>query len=230
LRCSHVVCKVDDIGAAVRDFAGAGFSVEWGSDPRRARNALIWFSQGPFIELFEVPPAYGMLRWPFTVLYGRAAGERLARWTRSGRGWCDVALETDATDLAPARAALRAAGVNVSRVIEGSRTRPDGQRVRYQLLMPLSARLPFVVSAYDPPQRPQRVVHTNGAQQIARVHLAVSAADRRRYDALAGDDAWLHPEEATETRVLRVELRGLRDELDPSRLHGAVLTSTRTPA
>src|SRR5262249_54346468 len=51
LRCSHVLCTVDDIARAVADYTELGFTVEWGSDPRQAHNALIWFAEGPFIEL-----------------------------------------------------------------------------------------------------------------------------------------------------------------------------------
>ena len=230
LSCGHVVCRVDDLQAGVRDFTDVGFTVEWGSDPRRASSAFIWFAQGPFIELLAPSPSFAILRWPMAALYGRAMGERIAHWRRPGEGWLDVALETDTTELASARAALRAAGVRVSKVVSGSRTRPDGERVRYQLLAPLSAGLPFVVSAYDPPQRPARVAHPNGAREIVAVHVAVSAADRRSYDALAGEDRWLHAEEAARSGVRGVRLGGLRDELDPTRLHGAVLTRAEGPA
>jgi catechol 2,3-dioxygenase-like lactoylglutathione lyase family enzyme len=221
LRCSHVVCRVADIEVAVRDFTDLGFTVEWGSDPKRADNALIWFAEGPFIELLRPPPP--AMRWPLTALYGRAVAGRIARWARSGEGWCDVALETDATELAPTRAALQAAGVDVSRIVKGKRTRPDGQPVRYEFLAPAPPRLPFVVSAYDPPQRPAHVAHANGALALTCVRLRVSDADRARYELLAGEDRWLRPEAAAETGVRAVELSGLRDELDPARLHGAVV-------
>ncbi|TMC12765.1 MAG: VOC family protein [Chloroflexi bacterium] len=156
LRCSHLLCTVHDLGQAVKDFRDLGFTVEWGSDPRRAHNALIWFPEGPFIELAHFPPSVG-------ASADGALGERLARWVAPGEGWRDVALETDATDLAGARTWLEAAGVDVSPVMDGMRVRPDGEEVRYQYLMPHSARLPFVVSAYDPPQRPEAVTHPNGA-------------------------------------------------------------------
>ena len=217
LRCSHLLCTVHDLGQAVKDFRDLGFTVEWGSDPRRAHNALIWFPEGPFIELAHFPPSVG-------ASADGALGERLARWVAPGEGWRDVALETDATDLAGARTWLEAAGVDVSPVMDGMRVRPDGEEVRYQYLMPHSARLPFVVSAYDPPQRPEAVTHPNGASRISRVHVTVSLGDRKTYDAMAAGDRWLRPEEGATTEVRAVELAGLRDAFDPGRLHGAVVT------
>ncbi|MGN9841245.1 VOC family protein [Nonomuraea sp. H19] len=224
LKCSHILCKVDDIRAAVGDYSSLGFSVEWGSAPERAHNALIWFDDGPFIELFQLPSRFALLRWPFATIFGTAAGERLARWARPGEGWRDLAVETEDTELAGVRAALRRKNVRVSRVMKGKRVRPDGGTVRYQFLASSPAELPFVVSAYDPPQRPERVVHPNGARGVARVRMGVSAADRASFDALVGEGRWLSAEPAATTGVLGVELHGLAADLDPRRLHGAVLT------
>ncbi|WKX69038.1 VOC family protein [Streptomyces sp. XD-27] len=225
LKCSHVLCKVDDLRATVRDYEELGFTVEWGSAPERAHNALIWFAEGPFIELFELPRAFAFLRWPLGAVFGAAAGARLARWAGPGEGWRDLALETADTDLAGVRSALRGAGVPVSRVMKGRRTRPDGGPVRYQFLAPRPAALPFVVSAYDPPQRPARIVHPNGARGIARVRMGVAEADRPFYDALIGEDRWLAAEPAARTGVLGVAVAGLESEPDPAKLHGAQLTA-----
>ncbi len=225
LRTSHLVYKVDDIRVLVRDYTELGFTVEYGSDPARAHNALLWFAEGPFIEFFQLHHAFGLLRGPLSAAYGLGAGERLRHWARPGEGWRDLALETDDLTLDRTRAALRAAGVPLSRVIKGRRTRPDGDLVRYQFLAPRPARLPFVVSAYDPPQRPAHVVHPNGAQGIARVRMGVTDADRGSFDALIGEDRWLAVEPAAHTGLLGVELAGLKADLDPGKLHGAAFTA-----
>lgn len=228
LRCSHVLCKVDDVRTVVRDYEDLGFTVEWGSAPERAHNALLWFEEGPFIEFFQLPSAFRLVKWPMSAVYGTAAGERLARWARPGEGWRDLALETDDTELGAAHRSLRSSGVPVSRVMKGRRTRPDGVPVRYQFLTARPARLPFVVSAYDPPQRPAAVHHPNGARRITRVRLGVADADRAAFDALA---AHLEPggplavEPAAQTGVVAVELAGLTGLLDTAKLHGAVLAA-----
>lgn len=193
LRCSHVLGKVDDISTAVQDFTDLGFTVAWGSAPGHAHNALIWFDSGPFIELFELPSAMRLL-WPVMVAArGRTAADRIARWARAAPGWCDVALETESTDLTAARAALRSNGIVVSPVMRGKRTPPGGDPVRYQFLATRPARLPFVVSSYDPPQRPASTMHANGATHIDSVTLGVATADRAPYDRLIGPDPWLRP-------------------------------------
>ncbi|MFF2081293.1 VOC family protein [Kitasatospora sp. NPDC058162] len=223
LTCSHVLCKVDDIRSAVRDFTDLGFTVEWGSTPAKAHNALIWFEQGPFIELFELPSRFALLRGPFGLAYGPAAGARLAKWARPGEGWRDVALETSGFELSGTRHDLRARGLAASRVMTGRRTRPDGQPVRYRFLTPAPAGLPFIVSAYHPPQRPAQVTHANGALGVSRVRMGVAAGDHAAFGTLVGADPWLTPEPADRTRVLHVELAGLTHPLDAAALHGAEL-------
>ncbi|WP_019548766.1 VOC family protein [Streptomyces sulphureus] len=230
LRTSHILCKVDDVRAVVRDYQKLGFTVEYGSAPERAHNALLWFPEGPFIEFFQLPPAFRLLKWPMSVYGGSPAGARLTRWARRGTGWCDLALETSDTRLDAARAALRAGGVRVSRAMGGKRTRPDGQLVRYQFLAASPDRLPFVVSSYDPPQRPLGIRHANGARRISAVHMEVAEADRPAFDtmthaaALPADDV-LRVASGPRTRVVSVELSGLTDPVPDTPVHGAVLTA-----
>jgi hypothetical protein len=223
LRSSHILCKVDDIHSLVSDYRELGFTVDWGSAPERAHNALVWFDEGPFLEFFELPARFALLRWPFGVVNGAPAGQRLAKWARAAEGWCDLALECDGTELAGTRSELVAAGARVSKVMNGKRVRPDGLPVRYQYLAPAPSVLPFVVSAYDPPQRPERVTHPNGARAVARIRYGVADRDRADLAALVGDDRWLCREPADRTAVLGVELAGLETVLDPAKLHGAVL-------
>ncbi|MEV0281100.1 VOC family protein [Streptomyces sp. NPDC050610] len=228
LRCSHVLCKVDDVGAVVRDYEALGFTVVYGSAPERAHNALLWFEEGPFIEFFQLPSAFRLLRWPMAAVNGRAAGERLTRWARRGEGWRDLALETDDTALAGVHTTLRDGGVRVSRVMNGRRKPPDGALVRYQFLATRPAELPFAVSSYDPPQRPATVRHPNGARRIGRVRYGVSDRDRAAFDRLAvhlDPGGPLIVEPAPATGVLAVGIDGLTGPLDPGRTHGAVLSA-----
>ncbi|MFH8630475.1 VOC family protein [Streptomyces lydicus] len=233
LSCSHVLCKVDDIRSVVRDYQDLGFTVEWGSAPERAHNALLWFERGPFIEFFQLPPAFRLLKWPMSAVNGVAAGDRLARWARPGEGWRDLALETETTGLRGAHRALRVGGIPVSRVMKGRRTRPDDVRVRYEFLATRPARLPFVVSAYDPPQRPAQVRHPNGATHISAVRLGIADRDRAAFDALAGhltEAGPLRVEQAPHTGVIDVELAGLDGHLDSSKLHGAAFSAAVPPS
>ncbi|MEK4063318.1 MULTISPECIES: VOC family protein [unclassified Paenibacillus] len=237
LKCSHILCRVNDIAEVVRNYEALGFSVQWGSAPERALNALIWFEEGPFIELFQVPKSLTFLIPPLGLLFGRAAGRRWTYWAKAKEGWCDVALEPDeraavqgqpqnvgrVEQLAAIRQSLREAGLATSRVIHGNRTRPDRTKVKYSLFTTEPLGLPFIVSVYDPPQRPEMIRHPNGATGIGWVRMGVAAEHLPAMKLLAAGDRWLRFEDAPQTKVLEVGLSGLDDLLDASRMHGAVL-------
>lgn len=227
LRASHVWLRVDDLHRAVAELRDLGFAVEWGSDPKSARNAMIWFADGPFIEISAVPPFLARLRWLIAIRHGRATGDRIARWADPATGWRDLALETDDKDLTATRDRLRGAGIDVGRIVRGSRTRPDGDTVTYQFLAVRPDRLPFVVSSYVPPQRPSYVAHPNGATGVHAIHVGVAPVDAAAFDALADDRAGLVVHRATETGVLEVELDGLAESIPAERLQGAAITRRR---
>ena len=46
----HIVYKADDLQAAVEKFRAQGFEVEYGR-AKNPSNALIYFSQGPYLEI-----------------------------------------------------------------------------------------------------------------------------------------------------------------------------------
>lgn len=239
LKCSHILCKVDDISKVVRNYEALGFCVQWGSAPERALNAMIWFEEGPFIELFQIPKSLMFFIPPLGLIFGRAAGRRWAYWAKAEEGWCDVALEPDeraalfgqlqyagrVEQLAAIRQSLREAGLATSRLIHGSRTRPDRTKVKYSLFATEPLGLPFVVSVYDPPQRPGKIRHPNGATGIEWVRMGVAAEHLPAMQLLAAGDKWLRFADAPQTRVLEVGLSGLRGTLDDSRMHGAVVKS-----
>lgn len=238
LKCSHIICRVNNIADAVRDFKSLGFTIEWGSAPERAHNALLWFEQGPFIEFFQMPKPFTYLSFPLGLIYGRAAGDRWSCWSKAAEGWCDVALEpkhienperTDMEEkyreLGRIKLAVNNTGISTSRIIKGKRTRSDGITVRYSLFAPMPVGLPFVVSHYDPPQRPEKIEHPNGASGVEWVKVGVAENLIPQFNTLISGDKWLRITPTAKTEVLEVGLSGLKKCLDEKLLHGAVFSA-----
>lgn len=231
MRCSHILHRVDDIHAAVRAFQQVGFTVVYGRRPDRSSNALIWFEEGPFIELVRVPRLSLPLRWAVQLYGGRGLRRRVERWAGQDHSWIDVSVETDDESIGAERDRLVAAGVPMSRILNMRRATPDGVTLRWQLAVPQDPSLPFAMSAYRPSARPERVVHANGATAVARVHVAVPATTRAAWQSLLdGTDPWIRLADGDgDDGVRLVELSGLTAPLDLKSIGGLPLQPVDSP-
>ncbi|URX61847.1 VOC family protein [Luteibacter anthropi] len=221
LPCSHVLLWVSDLHQAVADFRQLGFRVDYATSPERAKHAHIWFTHGPVIELLTTPANAHWFKWPIELMAGRGSSARMLRWPRGGEGFCDVALQVDALDLRSTVEALRADGMPMGRAVRWERKRPDGQRIRFQFAYPRNDRLPFLVSAYDPPQHPAVADHANGATGLHRVHMSVRDTDEAAIRRLIGDDPGFALQPGAITAVRAIELTGLRLPCAAALSHGA---------
>lgn len=52
MKVSHILYKVKDLDEAVRKYRADGFVVEYGK-LKNPHNALVYFSEGPFLEIFK---------------------------------------------------------------------------------------------------------------------------------------------------------------------------------
>ena len=118
--------KVRDLDAAVADFRSRGFVVEYGA-VRRPKNALVYFSQGPYLELLV---RTGMPRPVLRALAALPANpaRRFNAWERGPQGLCGLCLEGTDKELDAVVARLRGRGLLVS----PTRVDPHGRHLRYR--------------------------------------------------------------------------------------------------
>lgn len=230
LRFSHVLIGVNDLPAAVADCERMGFRCVWGSAPERAHNALIYFEDGPFLELVKPATITGPAWLAMTAMLGRPTARRIRRWAEASKGLVEYALETDDADVSGVRADARVAGAPLGRSFGTTRTRPDGVRLAWQMTAPAALDLPFVMSAYTPPdtQAPEVRHHANGARRVAGMQLAHPDPDglRSRLATLLGDDPaaqGITVEKGPAYAITSLTLEGLAADIPPAQVHGAVL-------
>lgn len=163
---SHILVRVADLAQSVEEYEAAGFTVQWGSDPEAAHNALIHFREGPFLELFDPVPAD---MDPET--FRAQMPPRVSQWL-DARGVCEHALEGD-TSMEAIVAGLAARGVETSPAFEAERAGADGVTLRWSLTMPPRLDLPFVMSPYEPaPVIPEGGrQHENGLLGVATLDM-----------------------------------------------------------
>ena len=234
LKCAHVICKVSDIKQAVIDFRKLGFSVEWGSNPKKADNALIWFNEGPFIELFEEKSFYYKFNKMISIFCGSAAGNKLRKWYLMKEGWCDVAGEdinnneniiedakANCKQLDDLRKKIQRIDLDTSKVIKWSRRKPNGKIVRYSIFYLSPVEYPFVVSKYDSLQRPRKIVHENGALEIEKIIISVPPKMIKKYMYLFKNDSRIEIRKGNSLAISNVLIKGISCDLNKNLMHGA---------
>ncbi len=167
MKLSHILYKVDDLHQAVKDFQEMGFTVEYGAKPDKAFNALIWFEQGPFIELFYAEP-HRIINFIVKILGLKGIVSRFKLFQYSNYGWTDYSLENDRIELQEEALQLKKLGYKFSK-IPGFRTNIHGTKLKWKLLFPVDTTFPFFMSAYRPNPRPKIIKHPNGAKEVKQV-------------------------------------------------------------
>ncbi|MGE7110047.1 VOC family protein [Lysinibacillus sp. NPDC047702] len=229
LKISHILCRVHDIKKAVHDYEKAGFQVEWGRNPKNSLNAFIWFDQGPFIELFEMKRFMSPIQFPLGILYGRSMRERWVKWMIQREGLIDFAIEGYEENIAKqenlnlVRNEINNLGISTSKVLNGRRKKPTGEIVTYGFFSLSPCDLPFVVSAYNTPQRPKQIKHTNGSQYIHSMTISCPSETVEKLNTLLVDKAMLTTMESKKFNIDGITIEGLTDKLDSKLLHGANL-------
>ena len=175
----HLVIAVSDLSQAIDDYKLLGFNVVVGGKHMHAptQNALIYFSDGTYLELIEwTDPAPGE-KW-------------YERLTTQGEGLVDFAVVPSQITRAITNA--RAGKVLYRGPIGGSRIKPTGEHILWQLGWPNSNALPFLCGDITP--RSLRVPegevrkHQNNASGISSVAIRVNDLGKsaKDYRALLG--------------------------------------------
>jgi len=191
-RFDHIVIVVDDLEAAAEDYRALGFTVVPGGAHADAptHNMLIGLADDTYLELI----AFRRRSDPGLPLEERLAGAgslfeaMLLRWEWVGRGLAHYALLPQDIDADLQRAQQR--GIDMEGPAAGSRRRPDGQMVAWEVGIPDSLDLPFFCADVTPRglRVPSERDHTNGVAGVDGIVVAVSelAIGAIRYHALLG--------------------------------------------
>ena len=94
LKLSHVLYQVKDLHLAVKKLQDAGFIVEYGTNPQKAYNALIWFDEGVFIEIYHNSGLPFYVKWMMKCFGYQTVLDRMNKWKNFGEGWCEWSLES----------------------------------------------------------------------------------------------------------------------------------------
>jgi len=181
LRLDHAILVVDDLDAAMTDFAGLGFTVRYGGvhASGATHNALIVFRDGSYLELMAPT---GHPAEPGTADYSFLFA--------NGEGFAGICLSSD--DLDADLAIIQRRGGHPDTPSQGGRQRPDGVMMRWRSSWIDGQPLPFIMQDLTPrvlrvSDEPDVTSHENGATGLIGASVrAGSDALLARFDAVFG--------------------------------------------
>lgn len=194
MKTSHVILKVEDLDAAVREYRERGFAVEYGR-AKNPINALIYFSKGPFIELLDGTGLPAPLKALMRILGKNALFKRFGRLDSCAPGYCELALESYGKDLKEEKALLARHGIKCSEM-PGRRVDTQGRDLRFRVAAPEALDLPFFMTYFSVDPKPVDFIHPNGIREVGRVvygtdpgrfALIRALCDDERLELVAGE-------------------------------------------
>jgi hypothetical protein len=177
----HILIKVDNLHQAVKDFEQLGFQVTYGSALEKSTNAMIYFEDGTFIELFSTnfgQPLNSVLKLLVNIMVRmkHPYGTRLQSYLLPGEGFCDYALDcVKPSDYETNMEWLTKSEVPMFGPKHMKRKNADGILVSWSLHYPSMQRFPFFMSPYSPViDFSLKRIHSNGALGVQKLIIMTS--------------------------------------------------------
>ncbi|MBQ8914532.1 MAG: VOC family protein [Lachnospiraceae bacterium] len=168
MRLGHVIYVVKDLDRAVKQWQSKGFTVEYGRT-KNPMNALIYFSEGPYIELLKDG---GMSLASRKIMRFFGQGEFIKRfdhWANAPEGWTSLCIEKDPGGLEDEIAYLDSVGIKGTYMKNLKRVDTKNRDLRYKCFFTHDYNMPFLMSYFNIDPKPKNFIHDNGVKGIAKV-------------------------------------------------------------
>jgi len=164
MKVSHIIYKVNDLEEGVEQFRQQGFKVEYGSKTN-PHNALIYFSEGPYIELLSEVHFPAFFKFLLKLIGKGKVVERIEKWEQATEGPVELCLENYDTNFAKEKAILKKFGQKFF-LTKSKRLDPLDRLLRWKMLFPDELKLPFLMTYFTVDPKPKNFIHPNGTKRI----------------------------------------------------------------
>ncbi|MDA9338171.1 VOC family protein [Flavobacteriaceae bacterium] len=186
MKVSHVLYKTNNLEASFKEFEKLGYKVVNGSR-KKPHNALIYFSEGPYIELLEKAPVSSFLKVILRLLGKGKVVDRFNSWENSTEGFFEICLETNTTNFKKEEKIL--AKFEEGYFITNSKRIDVSNRVlKWKLLFPNQIKIPFLMTQFNINPKPKNFVHPNKIKRIKQISYSTEASIIPVINELCNDD------------------------------------------
>ena len=164
MKLSHILYKANNLSVSVNKFKDEGFKVEYGSKYNH-QNALIYFSEGPYIEIIEKAPISNFLMMLLRLIGKTNLVNRFKSWENAHEGYFDICLESYKNNFNQEVKILNQYNEHYF-ITKSSRLDPSNRLLKWKLLFPNNINLPFFMTYFNIDPKPKNFVHPNGIKRI----------------------------------------------------------------
>lgn len=204
MRNGHIIYKVNNLQQAVNEWRNKGFEVEFGRD-HDPINALIYFSEGAYIELLERTGIPKIAKFFSKILGRKKKFERFFHWDECEEGWCGLCIEKDSGSLEDEVAFLKQYQIEGLLLNNLSRLDTKGRKLEYKCFFPYGIEFPFLMSYFNIDPKPQNFVHPNGVKKIKKTVFQTNERFAHILSQLVQDDTLEIVVGKGESKILSVE-------------------------
>ena len=186
MKVSHVLFKTNDLKKTIKEFENSGFKVEYGSK-KKPHNALIYFSEGPYIEILEKAPITSLIKLILRFIGKGCLVERFNSWEQAQEGFFEICLENKASNFRVEKQLLKQFGEKYF-VTQSKRTDPLNRVLKWKLLFPSQIKIPFLMTPFNINPKPKNFVHPNKINRIKQISYCTEANIIPIINELCNDD------------------------------------------
>jgi len=203
MRSGHLIYKVKNLQEAVKEWEAKGFVVEYGRK-EKPNNALIYFSQGPYIELLE-NTGIPVIAKVIAKLFGRSKNlERFFYWDECEEGWQGLCIEKDSGDLDEEVNFLAKRGIKGLLLNNLKRIDTKNRELRYRCFFPHGTSFPFLMTYFSIDPKPKNFTHPNGIKEIKKIVFKIAPAQAKILEDLVQDQTLVILEDENENGIVEV--------------------------
>ena len=197
---SHVLYKVSNLNKSVNEFIKKGFHVEIGSK-KNPHNALIYFSEGPYIELIEKAPVSKFSKSLLKLIGKQKLVDRFNNWEKSKPSYFEICLETYSNNFKNEIKILNKYDQKYF-ITSSKRLDPKNRLLKWKLLFPMEINFPFFMTYFNIDPKPKNFVHPNGISKIKKVVYGLDKKFKNLLEDLCEDDLLFFKEGSGELEVM----------------------------
>ena len=159
MKVSHILYKVNNLDISVKEWRDKGYIVEYGRE-KNPYNALIYFSEGPYLELFNNSSMPKFIKLILCIFGKSAMVKRMNLWENSKEGLIAVSLENYSISLNKELKILESLNIKYFKT-SSKRKDTKGRLLKYIVAFPDEMKIPFLMTYFNIDPKPKNFCHPN---------------------------------------------------------------------